>query len=67
MKLVDKNIDGLESDKDFSKMAQDVKKNDDGLNIAGLIGLPEHNKVQTCHKSLKRDTNGRWSSEKVHV
>ena len=44
-------------------MAQDVKRNDDGLNIAGLIGLPEHNKVQTVHKQLKRDTNGRWRSE----
>ena len=42
--MVDKNIDGLESDRDFLKMTQDIKK-DEQINIAGIIGLPEHLKM----------------------
>ena len=42
VKMVDKNIDGLESDRDFLKMTKDIKKNDDSINIAGILGLPEH-------------------------
>ena len=69
VKMVDKNIDGLESDRDFLKMAQDLKKNDDAINIAGIIGLPPEHKmvphaVANSQKSMmKRDTNGRWRSD----
>lgn len=67
--MVDKNIDGLESDRDFLKMTQDIKKNDDTINIAGIIGLPEHkmapnHHVQNAQKTMmKRDPNGRWRSD----
>lgn len=41
VKMVDKNIDGLESDRDFIKMTTDMKKNDESINIPGYI-MPEH-------------------------
>ena len=68
VKMVDKNIDGLESDRDFLKMTQDIKKNDDAINIAGIIGLPDHkmapNPVANAQKTMmKRDPNGRWRSD----
>ena len=67
--MVDKNIDGLESDKDFPKLTQEIKKDDSAINIAGIIGLPEH-KMASNHPVLnaqktmmKRDQNGRWRSD----
>lgn len=40
-------------------MAQEMKKNDE--NLAGFLGLNgTEQKVQTVHKQLKRDNNGRW-------
>ena len=68
--MVDKNIDGLESDRDFLKMTQDIKKNDDVINIAAILGLPEHKMapnplIQNAAQKtmMKRDLNGRWRSD----
>ena len=65
--MVDKNIDGLESDRDFIKMTTDMKKNDESINIPGYI-MPEHkmapnHPVQAQKNVMKRDQNGRYRSD----
>lgn len=47
--MIDKNIDCLESDKDFAKMAQDIKEGD-SANVTGLAVLNDYQYVVNTYQ-----------------